>query len=175
VVRGFGVSIFLMGLITMLGFLTFGRNCDGLVLNNYAPGDVWMDGSRTAVALSLIFTYPLAFMGLREGIFDVTGVSTTERQSNRKQTTITILLLVAVTALASVIQDLSFVLAFAGATLGNAITYVYPALMYQAVIRKQKRYNESTGVKLAMITAVAGILMGVIGANMALTSFGDEV
>merc|ERR1712014_556323 len=33
---GFGISILLMGFITMVGFLTFGKACDGLVLNNFS-------------------------------------------------------------------------------------------------------------------------------------------
>lgn len=40
----FGISIFLMGFITMVGFLTFGKACDGLVLNNYAGTDGTLDG-----------------------------------------------------------------------------------------------------------------------------------
>lgn len=52
----FGISILLMGTMTSLGFLTFGEACSGLVLNNYASSDVWMSGSRIAVAVSLVFS-----------------------------------------------------------------------------------------------------------------------
>ena len=165
---GFGISIFLMGFITLIGFLTFGRNCDGLVLNNYAPGDVLMDGSRVAVAISLIFSYPLAFTGLRDGILDLTGTPV-EKRTAEKSTTITIAVLIILTLLASQISDLSFVLAFGGATLGNALTYVYPALMYRAVNKKQNR-GENGGVAFASLSAVLGVIMGAIGAKMALSS-----
>ena len=47
----------------MVGFLTFGKACDGLVLNNYGSTDVLMGLSRVAVAVSLVFSYPLAFTG----------------------------------------------------------------------------------------------------------------
>jgi Transmembrane amino acid transporter protein len=52
----FGISILLMGTMTTLGFLTFGGACSGLVLNNYAATDLWMSGSRIAVAVSLVFS-----------------------------------------------------------------------------------------------------------------------
>lgn len=52
----FGISILLMSLISMLGFLTFGKACSGLVLNNYSNMDLWMSGSRIAVAISLVFS-----------------------------------------------------------------------------------------------------------------------
>jgi amino acid permease len=52
----FGISILLMTLITSLGYLTFGKACSGLVLNNYATSDKWMSGSRIAVAISLVFS-----------------------------------------------------------------------------------------------------------------------
>ena len=52
----FGISILLMSGITMLGFLTFGKSCSGLVLNNYSTKDVLMSGSRVAVAVSLVFS-----------------------------------------------------------------------------------------------------------------------
>merc|ERR1712028_188132 len=71
---GFGISIALMGFITMVGFLTFGESCDGLVLNNYAGSDLWMGLSRIAVAISLVFSYPLAFTGCREGSYRETVV-----------------------------------------------------------------------------------------------------
>lgn len=61
----FGISILLMGFITMIGFLTFGKACDGLVLNNYAESDVWISISRIAVAISLVCSYPLVFTGFR--------------------------------------------------------------------------------------------------------------
>ena len=52
----FGISILLTALMTLLGFLTFGQSCAGLVLNNYSTNDLWMSGSRIAVAVSLVFS-----------------------------------------------------------------------------------------------------------------------
>jgi hypothetical protein len=49
------------------------------------------------------------------------------------------------------------------ATLGNALTYVYPAMMYSSIVKKQNRTDQSTGVLIANISAVLGVVMGIIG------------
>lgn len=153
----------------MVGFLTFGKACDGLVLNNYAGTDVWMGLSRIAVAISLIFSYPLAFTGCRDGFMDLAKVPV-DRRSPGLLNLVTVALLGGVTSLACSLTDVSFVLAFGGATLGNALTYVYPALMYQAVVRQQGRKGEQFGVNVARASAVLGLGMGIVGATMALRS-----
>jgi amino acid permease len=71
----FGISIGLFAAMASLGFLTFGANCSGLILNNYSTKDTLMSISRIAVALSIVFSYPLAFVGARDGVLDVFKVS----------------------------------------------------------------------------------------------------
>lgn len=168
---GFGISIALMGFITMVGFLTFGKACDGLVLNNYAGSDIWMGFSRIAVAVSLVFSYPLAFTGCRDGFLDLAKIPV-EKRSSGTMNVVTIALLGVITFCACSLTDVSFVLAFGGATLGNALTYVYPALMYRAVVAQQGRKGENFGVNVSLASAVLGIAMGAVGATMALRSLG---
>ena len=153
----------------MVGFLTFGKACDGLVLHNYAGTDVWMGLSRIAVAISLVFSYPLAFTGCRDGFLDLAKIPVDKRSSGLLNL-VTVGLLGVVTFLACSLTDVSFVLAFGGATLGNLLTYVYPALMYRAVVAQQGRKNERFGVAVSTISAMLGIAMGFVGATMALRS-----
>jgi len=164
----FGISILLMGGITAVGFLTFGSSCSGLVLNNYSTKDVWMGASRVAVALALVFSYPLAFQGCRDGILDLLQLSDEKRKTNSFLNLTTVCLLATITLFAATLKDVSFVLAFGGATLGNALTYVYPAIMYWSIVRKQKRKGETLGVWIANLSAVLGLTMGAIGTKMAL-------
>jgi hypothetical protein len=158
-----------MGFITMIGFMTFGKACDGLVLNNYAGTDVLMGFSRIAVAISLVFSYPLAFTGCRDGFLDLAKVPV-EKRSSGLLNFVTLIVLGGITYLATELTDVSFVLAFGGATLGNLLTYVYPALMYKAVVAKQGLKGEQFGVSVAMASAVLGLGMGAVGATMALRS-----
>eukprot|EP00521_Asterionellopsis_glacialis_P012866 CAMPEP_0195308660 /NCGR_PEP_ID=MMETSP0707-20130614/38343_1 /TAXON_ID=33640 /ORGANISM="Asterionellopsis glacialis, Strain CCMP134" /LENGTH=511 /DNA_ID=CAMNT_0040372943 /DNA_START=57 /DNA_END=1592 /DNA_ORIENTATION=- len=163
----FGISILLMSIITMLGFLTFGKSCSGLVLNNYSTKDLWMSGSRIAVAISLVFSYPLAFTGCRDGIMDILNIPLEKRSASLLNTlTVTILSILTIGAL--ILKDVSFVLAFGGATLGNALTYVYPALMYRSIVKQQNRTTETPQVLASLASALLGIVMGIIGAKMAI-------
>ena len=150
-----------------MGFLTFGSSSSGLILNNYSPNDVLIFGSRLAVALSLVFSYPLAFQGCRDGILDLLNFSPKQRADDNVVNLTTLVLLSVVTFLAIVLKDVSLVLSLGGATLGNALTYVYPAIMYYSVVKKQKR-KETANVALSVVSAVLGIFMGAVGAKMAL-------
>ena len=126
-----------------------------------------MGASRIAVAVSLVFSYPLAFQGCRDGILDLLQIPS-EKRSNSFLNLTTICLLSALTLLAAVLKDVSFVLAFGGATLGNLLTYVYPAIMYKKVVNKLQLPSEGVGVAIAAVSAVLGIVMGAAGAKLAL-------
>lgn len=166
----FGISVLLFALISGLGFLTFGSACSGLILNNYSNKDVLMGLSRVAVAISLVFSYPLAFAGCRDGILDLANVAPADR-TNSLQNKVTIGYLSLVTATALVLKDITFVLSFGGATLGNALIYIFPALMFRKAV-KDKGANATKGlkreVKVAMTSAGLGVGMGLVGAKMAL-------
>lgn len=153
--------------ITAVGFLTFGASCSGLVLNNYATQDLWMSASRIAVAVSLVFSYPLAFQGCRDGILDLCKVPLEQRTVTRLNLT-TILMLTAITAAAAVMKDLSLVLALGGATLGNALAYIYPAIMYGATVSKLQLKGETLGLIISYTAALLGLVMGAIGTKIAL-------
>jgi Transmembrane amino acid transporter protein len=103
-----------MGFITAIGFLTFGSAASGLVLNNYSSKDVWMAASRVAVAVSLTFSYPLAFQGCRDGILDLLQVPIEKRKRNSFLNFTTLCMLTLLTFLAATLKDVSFVLAFGG-------------------------------------------------------------
>jgi amino acid permease len=170
VAGSYGISIFLMGIMTALGFLTFGSHVSGVVLHNYAAKDAWIGVARVAVAISLIFSYPLSFQGCRDGLLDLLSISG-EKRTNRALNIATLGLLGMVTFLATVLNDVSFVLAFGGATLGNALSYIYPAIMYASVVKKQGRKDESIPVAISVASAILGVVIGVIGTKMALEKF----
>ena len=159
----FGISIGLFAAMAALGFLTFGGNSAGLILSNYSPRDTLMGISKIAVALSLVFSYPLAFVGFRDGVLDLLKVK------ERKPAMInglTVGLLSVVTLAALVIPDVSFVLSFAGSTLGNALVYIFPALMFRGAVKKLENPTrmQKNEVKAALGSATFGVVMGAIGA-----------
>eukprot|EP00555_Chaetoceros_dichaeta_P006834 CAMPEP_0198275878 /NCGR_PEP_ID=MMETSP1447-20131203/65014_1 /TAXON_ID=420782 /ORGANISM="Chaetoceros dichaeta, Strain CCMP1751" /LENGTH=502 /DNA_ID=CAMNT_0043970785 /DNA_START=461 /DNA_END=1969 /DNA_ORIENTATION=- len=170
VITSFGISIAIFCMATALGFGTFGKACTGFVLSNYASKDSLIGLSRIAVAFSLIFTYPLVFVGCRDGVMDVLHIPS-EKRTNAYLNKVTFAILGAITAVAMVLDDVSFVLSFGGATLGNALIYVIPALMFRKMVQDMGEKASSSLQKEVYFTnfsCVIGVVMGVIGTQMAL-------
>ena len=69
------------------------------------------------------------------------------------------------------LTDLSFVMSFGGATLGNALIYVLPAIMFRKVV-KDMGDDASPALKrevyFATFSGLLGVGMGAIGTTMAL-------
>jgi hypothetical protein len=65
-----------------------------------------------------------------------------------------------------IIPDVSFVLAFAGSTLGNGLIYIYPALMFRGASKKLPNPTklQKAEVKIALSAAIVGLGMGILGA-----------
>jgi len=161
----YGISILFFIGIAVMGFSTFGGNCNGFILNNYSTKDALMGFSRVAVAFALVFTYPLAFVGCRDGLLEMMQVPKEER-TDAKINNLTFVILGVVTAVALKVTDLSFIMAFGGATLGNALIYVYPAIMFRSAVKSMgdaATRAQKMEVHLAMLFAAIGIGFGVVG------------
>jgi len=171
----FGISIALFAAIASLGFLTFGSGSSGLILNNYSNKDILMSLSRVAVAVSLVFSYPLAFNGCRDGVMDLLRIPPSKRTEPGLFLRTTVGILAVVTWAALTFKDVSFVLAFGGATLGNALIYVFPALMFRGAVNKMSddspnKKQLKREVWFALSSGLLGLVMGAIGAKMAVQS-----
>ena len=168
----FGVAIAFFASAAALGFATFGKASQGFILSNYSSKDGLIGISRIAVAFSLIFTYPLVFVGCRDGFLSLLKVPK-EKQTDAYLNKLTIGLLTIITIAAFNLKDLSFLMAFGGATLGNGLIYVFPAMMFNSVVKKM---GDSAPAALknetyfATFSMVLGLTVGVIGATMAIKS-----
>jgi amino acid permease len=121
--------------------------------------------------LALSTSYPLHFSALRNGAMDcmkmiVTPPETTSPEGptndrfNNINNNTTLALLLVLTVLATNVKDVSFILAFGGATLGNLLCFIYPAIMLAKVSPSHKIP--------ATALAVTGIVFGVLGTTAAL-------
>mmetsp|Transcript_28768 Transcript_28768/g.69266 ORF Transcript_28768/g.69266 Transcript_28768/m.69266 type:complete len:519 (+) Transcript_28768:338-1894(+) len=170
----FGISTAIYAAVSAMAFLTFGANCDGLILNNYSTRDLLISASRFAVAVSLIFSYPLLFVGTRDGTLDLMKIPEEKRTASLLNQT-TFALLSITTALAWKLTDLSFIASISGAVFGTALIFVYPTLMFRGAIKNlgdkatdgQKREG-----KFAMIVNLLGIAIAAIGTKMSLAGVG---
>lgn len=115
--------------------------------------------SRIAVAVSITCSYPLIFVGCRDGLLDLFSVQSKDRSSavlNR----VTLVLLGLVTLLASRLTDLGLVASIGGATFGTALVFVYPAIMFLKARNVPKKSWENAA---AVAIGVLGVVMGGIG------------
>jgi low temperature requirement protein LtrA len=113
----------------------------------------------------------LAFVGVKEGLLDLVAI---QNRTDTVYNTVTVTTLAAITYAALKVTDVSFVLAFAGATLGNALIYVFPTIMFRGTVGKMTNASAKLKreAKLAPLIAAAGIVMGAIGGSMAIKSLG---
>jgi len=160
----FGTTILLYSVIAGAGFLTFGAASNGYILNNYAASDFIMSLSRIAIAISITASYPLLFVGTRDGLLDLLKP---KERSNGLLNKVTLGILAVVTAMAAKLTDLGLVASVGGATFGTALVFIYPCLMFL----KHNAKNGGKGNKetlLAKVIATLGVIMGAIGTGMAL-------
>jgi amino acid permease len=158
----FAAASLLMGITAAAGFLTFGMASQSVILANYAVNDNLMSASRIAVALSLFFSYPLAFLGVRQGVIDLFEI-----KGDKWFTPLTVLCLAVVTGLALVVKDIGIILALGGATWGNAVIYLFPSLMLWNAAKTNKALQAH--VTPAVATGVIGLFMGTVATYRALT------
>jgi amino acid permease len=177
--QSFAIAAGLFMVIATQGFATFGTAAQALVLNNYSPYDPLLTACRAAVAASLVVTYPLPFVGLRDGIFDLLQVPVDERSDSAVQTVTTIGLLAAVTIAAALIQDLGLLLAVGGGTFSTAVASVFPTLMFQAAVENnlaqavtigEKSWNELEA-KFSQLLMFLSMAIGATGVSLALQNF----
>jgi drug/metabolite transporter (DMT)-like permease len=136
-------------------FYISGGASNGLILNNYSTQDVVASLSRIAVAISITFSYPLIFVGCRDGILDLFQV---EKRAPALLDQVTLGILGLITVLASQLTDLGLVASVGGATFGTALVFVYPIIMF---LKLQTKRTKETW--LASGIGLLGVAMGVVG------------
>jgi len=184
VMFAFGISGIVMSIIGCVGFMTFGDASSGFILDNYSTNDVLASLSRIGVSLSVTFSYPLPFSGGRDGIMDLLEIPHEKRTTSTIRC-ISLAMLVVITNLALFLNNLTFVVAFGGATLSVLVIYFFPPLMYRAVLLSSSEQatdvEEDTQpqlprsvkwqLRMGMGMLYFGIAIGIIGAIM---SIADE-
>jgi len=180
-VSAFGIACLLCGSIMAGGFLTFGGASQGLILNSYATSDPLAFVARLGICASIIFSYPLNFVGLREGTLNVLGLAAQAGKTSVHVTT-TLVLLCLMNGLALFVKDLGLVVSIGGALLGSMLVYSFPALMFIQATRQRAKQLATTGQTLPprrryemyanMGLAGLGFFLAVVGVIMSLKKAG---
>jgi sodium-coupled neutral amino acid transporter 11 len=157
--------IFMMG----IGFLTFGGNSAGFVLNNFSGADNLATMARVAIGTALLTGYPFTFSALKEGVLDLAGVTGEKR--NTLLPSLTFGLLGLVTGLALVLKDVGFVVSFAGALFGAALMFMVPAYMNICLVKSKVGSGSLTkGNKLEIASNY-----GIIGTGFVMAALGVTI
>lgn len=115
--------------------------------------------------MSLAFTYPLLFIGARDGILDLFSVDE-EYQTSTNLNLLSIAVLSVFTALASQLNDLGLVNAVGGASLGTAVVFIFPSVMFYFAVRrngKEATFSLQCESIFCLTLMIAGIAIAVIG------------
>lgn len=132
-IAGYSAVAILNIIMLSCGFLTFGGHCSGLILNNYATGDIGASLSRLLVAVSVIGGFPFLFNAGRSSALDLLNVTDSALPDKKVKTAkrnVTPGLFALITAVSLVVRDAGFVVSLNGALMGTSIIYIFPALLF---------------------------------------------
>jgi len=133
-------------IVAIAGFSTFGTAAQPMILNSYSPYDPLASACRAFLAGSILLTFPLPFVGLRDGVLDLFQVAV-EQRNDTLFTALSVALLAVVTVVAVNVQDLGLVLSVGGGTFSTAVASVFPTLMFCAAVENRKEEFETNGKK----------------------------
>jgi amino acid permease len=124
---GYSLAV-VMSIVSMVaGFLTFGSQSQGLILNNYSNKDPLATLARAGIALAILFGYPFTFAALRDGLWDFVRTSKDARTEQFSLLTVGLMSILTVSAIA--LKDVSFVVSLSGSLFGSFLMFTAPALM----------------------------------------------
>mmetsp|Transcript_44182 Transcript_44182/g.116922 ORF Transcript_44182/g.116922 Transcript_44182/m.116922 type:complete len:497 (+) Transcript_44182:125-1615(+) len=171
IIVAFGIAFAIYVWVMTVGYLTFGKHCDGLILNNYSERDPWASAARVAIGIAVLFGFPLSFTALRDSFMSVAGIPA---EKKRFFFPVTITLLAIITVLGCLLHDLGLVNSLGGAIFGALITLIFPGyLLYRASRLQAKGSKYILGGIFPK--AEQSVTIAVICAGVVLLCFGSSI
>lgn len=166
----FGIVSFLYLSIAVVGYLTFGENSSSFVLDNYSPNDSLATVARLSIGFSSLLTYPLNFMGLRDNLLDLLGL-TDKFNTDGRQRVFIVFLLTTCIIMACFITDLGLISAVGGGTSVALVAFVLPAIMFREAMRihGKRKASENFEVWLVMFFMALMVILGITGVITSIT------
>ena len=160
----FGLTSIILILIAGAGYLTFGDNSSSCILNNYSPDDPLATASRLGIFLSTLLMYPIALIGVRDGLLDTFRIPKHSRTVGFLNI-ISVLILFLSTICAVFFDDLGMINAVGGGTLATFLCIIFPAVMYRHLVTKVVESNIEDLIEswISLLLMVTGTLLGVSG------------
>ena len=172
---GFGSTAFISAYMMIVGFLTFGGACKGMILNNYSTLDVGATICRLLMGVSLLGSYAFLANAMKKAWYEIfyKGKEISDKIHYRtSQFFIGIL-----TSLALAVGDAGFVVSVTGALLGSALIYMIPSFIFLKSTRR--RMSEGSLVSTRVLTVERywnkfliglGVFLALAGAGMSVVN-----
>lgn len=173
-IGGFSAATIINCLIIAFGFLTFGGNSNGVILNNYSTFDTGATICRFLTAISVIGGYPFLISACRSEFLELwhlrSGRTTASRKMEKRTTFVMLLTL---TLASMVISNAGFVIGLVGAIMGSAMVYIVPSLLYLAYTGKMvgtKRKRIRAERMFCRLLIVFGAVSALAGGSVSIIS-----
>jgi amino acid permease len=149
-------------IVTMaLGVKLFGANAQSFLLNNFAASDPLATIARIAFGSSVLASYPLIFLNMRNWFVALAGEKFS-KFAGRKQVTFALLALIS--TLAVFFKDIGVVGSLAGGILGSSVMFIFPPIMY---IRAFQRRAAASGEKASVVKVGVNVFLLIMGSLLA--------
>jgi amino acid permease len=139
-IGSFAVTALISNLAMAFGFLTFGADAAGNILNNYHVNDRGAILSRLLCGVSLIGSFPMVMRPCQGAALELLKLPPTDRNRVRMTNT----LLAVVTALALTVKNVGFVISLNGAIMGTSLIYTIPCLLFLKLTEKDSSSSASS-------------------------------
>ncbi|EME83743.1 uncharacterized protein MYCFIDRAFT_162656 [Pseudocercospora fijiensis CIRAD86] len=151
-----GVSMLACLIVALAGYLTFGSQTQGNVLNNFPNGNFMVNLARLCFGLNMLTTLPLECFVCREvmTLYYFPG----EAFNPNRHLIFTTSLVLSAMGMALITCDLGVVFELVGATSACALAYILPPLCFLKLSKKARTWEHwSAYVCLGFGTLVMGI------------------
>lgn len=172
VMGAFGFAMIIYFWIMSVGYLTFGKASEGLILNNYSEKDSMITTARIAMGFAVTFGFPLGFTGLRDATMSVFDMA------QDKFVPVTLGLLSVIITGACFFHDLGLANSLGGAIFGALITLVFPGLLlyYTGYFQGVTEFSETERKYGSAIILALGFTLMIFGSSLVIiTRYFPEV
>ena len=186
-VIGIGIAgtAFVFWCMMILGYATFGRHSQTLLLNNYHPSlDTMATIARTFTGIAIISGYALMFAGYKAALFSLLRLdqpNVTNRAMKQNLLSFLSLSIIAVAACFVTEHELGTVIGIVRSVFGSIVIYMFPAIINNNLLRKKDRRGKNIaqpffkGEELFnKIMMLFGIIFAVLGTWISLQGSGEH-
>lgn len=163
---GFGSTALISAFMMIVGFLTFGGSCKGMILNNYSTLDAGATLCRIMMGVSLLGSYAFLGNAMKKAWYEIfyKGQEISDKIHYRTSQ----ILIGILTSLALVVSDAGFVVSVTGALLGSALIYMVPPFLFLKSTKRRMNDGSLTSTRTLRLERLWNKFLIGLGAFLAL-------